>query len=141
MGNYGIKVSVEGKDITSTTNSDYAMWSKFPIIKTFMVGTVSYSFGSDLSSVDIDITHNLGYRPIAWLSIDGSAQDAQWVTVGYWATWYSVSGNNALRSWTLHTYTDKISIHYRETNVAGSGVNPTGESWNFKYYVFIESIP
>jgi len=140
MGNYGIKITVPGKGIASSDNKDYVFWSKYPVMKTYLVGTSSYTFPSDLNSVQLNIVHNLGTRKVGWLSIDGTTQNAQWATSGWWAYWYSSGGNTALRWWTYHTYTNSMSIHYDEAVVRGSGYNPTGEDWDFKYYVFIEGI-
>lgn len=136
---YGIKITKPGKDITSLLPQDYALWSKYRVMKTQLVGTAQYTFNSDTNSVDIDITHNLGERKVAWVSIDGP--NTTWKTAGWWAYYYDRDGLNidtALRWWTVHTYTNKISIHYREGATQGSGVNPTGEVWNFKYYIFDE---
>lgn len=137
---YGIKVTKDGKSITSTTQEDYLFWSKYPIFRTLAFGTTSYTFDADHSSVTLTLTHNQNVRLAAWLSIDGSAQNSQWVTVGHWETWYSSGGNTALRSWTLHSLANTVEMHYIETNVGGSGFNPTGEVWNFKWYMFIEQI-
>jgi len=78
MGNYGIKISKPGASITSTNERDYQLWSKFPIMKTYRTGTVNYTFPSDLSTVNISITHNLGVSKCVWFSFDGSSTNSQW---------------------------------------------------------------
>ena len=136
MGNYGIKITKPGEDITSTDEKDYIMWSKYPFMKTYMVGTTSHTFSGDDDTVTIEITHNLNYYPVVWLAIDGpSAEDH---TLNWWAEWESSGGDKALRAWqTKVTYT-KLKIYYSELLVEGSGYDPTDETWDFKYFIFID---
>ena len=138
MGNYGIKTTVAGKDITSTTKEDYIVWSKYSFMKTYLVGTENYTFSSDANSVTITITHNLGDRKAVWVSINGP--NAEWKQWDWWAFWYQSGGNTALRFWTVETNSNQVLIKYGESNVQGSGYNPNGETWSFNYYIFIESL-
>ena len=140
MADWGIKVTEKGKDITSTDIEDYTLWSKYPFIKTYIVGTYEYTFPSDLTEVDISITHNLGYRPLFFVTIDGSNQDVSWITNGWWADWYVNGGDKCFRWWSGHAWDDgTCRIRYKEGTTYGSGYNPTGEVWTFKYYIFIET--
>jgi len=136
MSDFGMKITVPGKDITSTDVEDYVVWSKYGVMTTVIAGTYNYTFPSDLDEVNIDISHSLGYRPLVWFSINGP--NAEWKAWAWWAFWYNVGGNTALRSWTVSTLTSHISIRYREAVVDGSGYDPTSEAWTFKYYAFVQ---
>lgn len=138
MVDWGIKITKPGTGVTSTNVRDYQIWSKYPIMKTYLVGTASYTFTSDIDFVDIQITHNLGPPRLAWFNFDGSAMNSQWKGSDFWAYFYNSGGNTASRFWTLHSDVDRIRLQYEEGNQAGSGYNPTGEVWQFKYYIFIE---
>ena len=138
MGDYGIKITKAGAGISSTNDRDYIFWSKYSLMKVFAVGTYSYTFPSDLTEVNIDITHNEGERKVFWLSISGpSAQDK---TSGTWLDYVRNGGDKALRAWYGSGYNNKLNIHYIESNITGNGYDPTGELWEFKYYIFKETL-
>ena len=136
MVDYGMKITKIGKAITSINPVDYVLWSKYPIMKTYIVGTYSYTFPSDFTDVEIVINHNLGYRPFAWLSINGPYDNAK--TTDWWAYYYNVGGDKVLRAWRYKLTNTEFKIVYSESNGAGNEYNPTGETWYFKYYIFIE---
>lgn len=139
---YGIKITVPGKSTASTDPNDYVLWSKYPIMKTYAVGTVSYTFPNDVTQVAITITHNLGERKVTWLSIDGSAQDASWVTTTEWAFVYLNGGDRAVRYWVIQSLANNFIIQYFEDVgfETGAGYDTTGEEWDFKFYFFIEEL-
>jgi hypothetical protein len=139
MADYGVKVTIPGKATTSIEPRDFAIWSKYSTMKTFLVGTYDYTFPSDLSSVTISISHNLGYHAAVWLSLSSTA-DSTWNTWDWWAYFYNAFGNEVLRFWQIYSLDNSIEIRYGESNTAGLGYNPTGETWSFKYYIFIEEI-
>lgn len=129
----------EGAGITETDNRYLIFSSKWWVMKTYRVGTYNYTFPSDLSSVDITITHNLGHAKCIWFSFDGSGTNAQWKGNDFWAYGYSNgSGSSVNRFWSCESNANEIKIKYEELIETGSGYNPTGEVWNFKYYIFIE---
>lgn len=136
---FGIKVVKPGANILTIEDRDIIFSSKYFAMKTYLVGTIPYQFPSDLTNVELVITHNLGYPLSCWFSFDGSNQNSQWIGSDFWATYYdSGGGNRALRAWTLHSDANEIRIVYEELSITGAGYNPTGELWNFKYYAFIE---
>lgn len=136
MANYGMKVTKSGKSISSTDPRDYILFSKYPIMKTYLVGTYAYTFPSNIDGVEIVITHSLGYRSFTWLSINGPPASAK--TTDWWAYYYNVGSDKALRHWRYKLTDTQLKIVYGESNQAGNGYNPTGETWYFKYYIFIE---
>ena len=125
MADYGIKITTSGKDVTSTDERDYVLWSKYPFMKTYMVGTVSYTFSSDVDSVDIDISHNENERKVIWLSIEGAGTTEK--TCGRWFDYVDSGGNKNSRWWDGQGMDNKLRIHYGEQNFAGGGYDPTGD--------------
>lgn len=138
MIDFGIKISRPGQDVKTAGLTNLYFHSGYPIMKTYLVGSSEYYFSSDTSDVDILINHNLGYLPIVWLSISGPI--AQSDTCGWWAYYYNSGDNRALRTWSCHVTTTQLKIQYKEYSLYGTGYNPTGETWDFKYYIFIEKI-
>lgn len=72
MANYGMKVTVKGKGITSTDPADYLMWTKYPNAKIVPITsptTVTVVAGD--YNATYTVTHNLGYYPIYELYFEG----------------------------------------------------------------------
>ena len=140
MADYGIKITKSGEDISSTDEKDYVFWSKYYVMKTIIWATVGYTFSADIDSVSIEIDHNLGDAKLAWWSHDGSAQDSEWVGYDWWWDYYENGGDKAIRTWYYDTEANTFWIQYRELNQEGSGYDTTGKVWDFKYYLFTESV-
>lgn len=67
MADMGIKATIVGKDITSTTPEDYLIWSKYYNLKALDNDAgwpTSATILSGQSSIDYTITHSLGYNPL-----------------------------------------------------------------------------
>lgn len=143
MSDYGIKATIPGKAITSTNPRDYSIWSKYDLMKTFIVGKYEYTFPSDLPYVEIDIPHDLGYRPAIWVSYKCDS-NPQWRNWNSWSYWYTTGNfpniDGALRSWICLSFSDKIQFIYFEDNEFNAGFDPTGEHWTFRYYMFLNEI-
>jgi len=137
MSNYGIKISRPGESVWNSDPRKHVFWSKNHLLGTYLVGTHRKTFSSDVSSYTFSVNHNLGFRPLCWLNIIGPGASTR-QTTDWWAEWYSSGGNTALRAWTKEVSTSQFKIVYSESNIQGSGVNPSGETWDFKYYIFIE---
>jgi len=68
MGDYGIKIMLEGKDVSSTVPTDHVMSSKYGAVKivqehfgTIVVPGYSGGFNGTAGTV---INHNLGFSPM-----------------------------------------------------------------------------
>lgn len=67
MADFGIKATIAGKDISSTTPEDYLIWSKYynlKILATDAGWPTTATIAASGSSIDYTITHNLGYKPL-----------------------------------------------------------------------------
>jgi hypothetical protein len=79
MGNWGVKVTKKGKDITSTTVEDYVISSAYNTLK-----IVNEVYGEDLEAgdsfnIEETVTHNLGYVPQYRAYFYNSADDRWFV--------------------------------------------------------------
>ena len=137
--NVGLKVVIDNKQLNSKETRDYSIWSKYSVMKTFRVVTIGYTFSSDVASVTLSIPHGLKYRPACWVSFT-EATHTEWNNFDQWDFFYLNGADKALRHWEWFTTLDQIQIKYREDGVAGGGVNPTGEQWEFKLYIFVDPI-
>lgn len=136
---YGAKITIPGKEFTSQDYKDFNLWSKHPTPKTYIVDTYIYTFPSNLDAVTIQINHNLGTNRVVLLSTEGP--NAEWKNSGGGFNWFYDSGGNfAYFNWDIRSRTNDIQIRYWITNKIGSGRPTAGETWIFRYAIFIEEV-
>jgi len=131
MTDYGIKISQTGSDVKTANLHELVVTSQYPNPKTYLVGTYNYTFPSDLSSVNIFITHNLGYITPCFVYYKEPGANV-WGQL----PWVEEDSPGYLRDWFILLITTDLVIHYGES--AGNPYNPTGESWSFKYYIMVD---
>lgn len=67
MADYGIKVAKSGHDVSEADR--YMLFtSKYPMLKLAFSGTGTMSYTAGNPNVTVEITHNLGYVPICFVS-------------------------------------------------------------------------
>lgn len=132
MGDFGIKISLPGKSITSTDPRDYVFSSKFASVKVVQeppskaYQTVIVGAGS---SETVTIAHNLGFIPLAMVLTEINPGSGRWyngVAVGGPDDSTQITVENALNG----TYVDTTNVYIKYTN-------STGGSMTIKYYYFI----
>ena len=64
MGDYGIKVTRAGYDITSTEEREYVFWSKYQAVKIYSQGSGTVTIPSGSSTNDVSIAHGLSFIPM-----------------------------------------------------------------------------
>lgn len=77
MGDYGIKVMLEGKDITSNEPRDHVMSSKYGAVKIAQEGLGTITVGASSNS-NGTITHNLGFVPMVIMYTEATPGSGQW---------------------------------------------------------------
>jgi len=77
MADYGIKVTLPGKDITSTEPRDYAFSSQFTTLKVYSEnkGTIGVPSGGTAFAT---ISHNLGFVPMVIPYLESTADSNNW---------------------------------------------------------------
>lgn len=129
---YGIKISKEGKSITSTDPLDYIFSSQFSSVKVVQeppskaYQTVVVGAGS---SQTVTIAHNLGFIPLVMVFTELNPGSGRW----YSST--AVGGPDDLTQITVEnvengTYVDSTNVYIKYTN-------STGSSMSVKYYYYI----
>lgn len=137
MADYGLKIVKEGASVESAEVRDYIVWSKHPLMKTVLYGTYDYTFASDLSAVTITIPHNMGHKGATWFSVGFAGVNYSDNRQVYYDDGL---GNATLATWKIKTRTNDIQIIYDEQLTEGTGVDTTGFTFHFKFYVFVESV-
>ena len=141
MTDYGIKVTLPGKDVTSTDIEDYVLHSGYYSPKTYIVGTCSLGFsGEEDTHTDRDvvsITHNLGYKPYCvfyWNKNNTAYSGDEWLE-------FQGNPHYCAESITMLVDTSTFKIQYKYNNFGGVGDGNTGisgDTFEMKYYIFIE---
>lgn len=128
----GIKVSIAGKDITSTTPEDFVLNSEYGSVKiykqndsetyaTVTVGASTYA--------DVSITHNLGFAPMTMLFTEPTPASGRWY-MGCQVDYASTSENTYVTADGDYTYVDDTYFKFRI-------YNSTASEKIVKYYYYI----
>lgn len=140
MSDYGIKISLPGYDVKTATPEQCVIHSGYACPK-MKLGQTPAHFGTytkvwasdpgDGVTVLKTINHALGYKPMIAVMINfDRTGDGDIVMMPLPA-----QGGLSLQIYAYATTADlKIAI-----NRAAAGTNPTGETWIFKYYIFVEN--
>lgn|SRR3990167_2530162 len=147
MGNYGIKISKAGKDITSVTPADFHFWSKYRAKSVKYQGSLNVTTTTDVDSSPVTntYTHNFGYIPqfmvfttsaitgkylnVGWnitdtYGKDGENQDeiivayATATTIVVSANWYHYVPQSGTWTGLAHTYIFDILLFMEEVEVS-----------------------
>lgn len=137
MSDYGMKISLDGYDVKTASPEQCAVHSGYacPKIKIGQspahFGVYSHTFASTPAvgeTVLTTINHGLGYKPMHMVLIkfnDGSADKAMPLP-----SQYGIS----LQIYAYCTASNLVIA----INRAPDGSDPTGQTWVFKYYIFVE---
>jgi hypothetical protein len=135
MADYGIKISLPGKDISSTNPQDFVFHSGFGSVKIFAQPTnknyLTVTIGSG-SSTTLVIPHGLSFIPMVMWFTELKPGSGHWYNGGCaLADPTDLSGAITMDSdATASTYVDATNINVKLTN-------NTGGSLTIKYYYFI----
>lgn len=77
MADYGIKVSKEGADVTSTEPKDYIFNSAYSAVKIALQGSDSVVIASGATEV-VTIAHGLSFTPLALIYTELSPGSGKW---------------------------------------------------------------
>lgn len=122
MGNWGLRISKAGFDVKSAAIKDLAFISSEFVFKTKNQGKGSVIGPSGGGYPTVEVTHNLGYRPIHWVWVEGQ-------TVG------TYPGKNEIG------FMDGILASVTVDNTKlyiGFGYVPEGEVVDYVYYIFAD---
>lgn len=127
---YGVKISLPGKDVKTVGIKDLIFHSKYPMLKFKVTGSGSLSFTDGGAGFDVLLfTHSLGYKPIFFL----------------WSTYYDPFGNVMINDFermpvSLNSAGGLIRMNYApevtttEFRYKGSTTGGSGGSKTINYY-------
>lgn len=117
MGNHGIKITLDGYDVSTASDEQLAFSSKYKLSKIQLQGTVTVT-GTPSNYVTSSITHGLGYRPafLCWVRDPYITNDP---------TRHAMEG-------TSRAYIDDDKIYFKVYWNGGSNQN-----FVFYYYVLV----
>jgi hypothetical protein len=135
MGNWGIKVTKDGKGVSSTTPEDYIFNSLYGSVKTAQeppnkeYQTVDVPAGG---SATVTITHNLGFPPLVLLFSELNPGSGRWYMGSYPMPSPLDSSSGILLDGSA------ISLTYvDDTYLKITYCNSSGSQKTVKYYYFI----
>ena len=129
MGNYGLKVSKDGYDVKTATDTQLVFSSKFGTYASMSIAVSGTSTQTSSSNITFTINHSLGVTPFVLVFYKTSGYPNNW-------QWFQ-GGNNFLLGFNypyatfLDVYDDKFTAKF-----AVSGSN----SVTIKYYLFNVSV-
>jgi len=133
MADYGIKISLPGKDVLSVGLKDLIFHSKYPMLKIKTSGSGSLSFTDGGAGFDVLLlTHSLGYKPMFYLL----------------STYYDSLSNAMVTSYERMPFRARsaggvIQLNYfpsvstTEFRYSGSTMGGDGASHTINYYWFL----
>jgi hypothetical protein len=135
MGDYGLKISRPGKDISSTTPEDFVFNSKNENnVKIVARDGDTATITTGNYKVDVSITHNLGFIPMVMLFVELTPASGRWYMGGSFTvdegTYISMDGTE--------TYVDDTYFKFSIHNMYGSAVG-SNKTISYYYYIFGDS--
>jgi len=131
---YGIKVTLPGKDVTSTEPKDYVLNSAYGTVKVYAESpskTYETITVNNNSYADITIAHGLSFVPLFMLFTELKPGSGHWyMGMGYLDLADPTDVAGAVKIDDSHSYVDSTYIKFRYTNT-------TGGNLTVKYYYFI----
>jgi len=128
---YGIKVSKSGKDISSTTPTDFVMKSEWATIKILKEGSGSKVVGAS-SSVTETVTHSAGFSPLVLLFVELTPSSGRWYVAPFYYSggpFYTTENTYIDSSWS-DTYTTDSAFQFKI-------VNNTASQKTISYYYYV----
>lgn len=134
MSDYGIKISLPGKDISSTDPNDFVLNSKYSAVKIVQqpdtYETVVVNAGSN---VTVTIAHNLGFTPLVMVYWEPTINSGHWyMGVSKPAPDESTTHQVSLEAeYETKTYVDDTNLYIYFKNTKG-----TNETVKYFYFIF-----
>lgn len=128
MADWGLKVSREGKSISSSEPRDFVFNSSNPENTKILIRggtTITINAGAD---GDVSVTHNFGYKPLCIVYIEQVPGSGNWY-MGCAA--YGPLTEATIKTDWDYTYVDNTYLKFRIHNGFGSQ-----KTISFYYYIF-----
>lgn len=133
MGDYGLRISLDGNDVKTCTDLDCVVTSKYPLLKGSFAGALS---GSILNGYVMTYTlaHGLGYIPMVNVAFDALSKYGSGRF--YITPYFDVTLNAWIYAWAESDITNVyIKLRWYDDSYAIGGAS---RNYNFKYFIFID---
>lgn len=129
MSDYGLRISFDGKDVLTGDDKDMVITSKYANLKGALSGggTVNIPYADADNVIRVEVTHNLGYIPMARVIVDT-----------YNSGWYynaPVFDNGMMYELSVVFWTDTTKLY-----IDFYGLDYDGGDWTmqYKYFIFLD---
>ena len=139
MGNYGVKISKAGFDITDGDN-DLVLNTKYPMLKVAFSGTGTMTLSGGYATKTV-VTHSLNYKPMfyLWITYIDSSTGSE-VTKHRMCSWQEYLGLGVSDYYYAYTDTTTLKL-YVDTSNTLSIVGGTGtDTLEYVYVVYYDPI-
>lgn len=123
---YGVKITRQGKDVSSTDLRDFVLHSGYKNLKAQTLATTTITMGSGNFSVEQSISHNLGYAPMYLAMVE--LEPNKWYNVG---SQIEISDGSATLA---YSYTDATNLYI---GIQSAQVN-SNKTFNAAYYIIVD---
>jgi hypothetical protein len=134
MGDWGIKISREGIDTSSTDPKDMVLHSGYKTLKAQARATTTAVLLTGNTTVTKSIAHGLGYAPYFWISVE--LNSGKWYTIG--SIQFLDSDSAPGNYFTVRASSDATNINLTIDTVSAYGSNQT---YNVTYYAIVDQLP
>ena len=135
MGNYGLKISIDGQDVKTATDAQMLLTSKFPFLKAYAQGSVTLTI-TGVGIFSTTVTHNFGYYPAF---IHYAIIDPESVTDRYLGRFGAtgVGGDIGIDS---NTTTSTLTISWEDTSASPESFATYPYTVYLYYYLFYDQL-
>lgn len=132
---YGIKISLPGKDVKSVGIKDLILSSKYPLLKMVAYGSGSLSYTDGGAGFDVLLyTHNLGYNPTWLLYSQYYDSLANTLVTSFEKMPYAVRNASFSQEFRFIPTVSTTEFRYTGSSFGGSGGSKTISYYWFLYY-------
>jgi len=122
MGDYGIRISQDGKDVKTCSDKECVLTSKFSLLKGAKTGRATASY-PEATEYKVTIAHGLNYIPFVVFRVD-VADNGEFLMTPYY-------DSGALYEQYYYAYADSTNIYLVfYTDYTGSSTITTDYSYN-----------
>lgn len=131
MGDWGMKITRDGADVTSTDDRDYVLSSKYKTLKSKARATTVLTRLANQYTATKVIAHGLGYAPIILAMAE--MNPGKWYSITGFG--YAIIDADPGSAYQIGTKTDSTNITFSMYSVKSYGVDM---NYNITYYTIID---
>ncbi len=123
MGNYGMRISTDGKDVKTCDDHETVITSKYPILKGAIYGNGSITNNGNETTI-ATIPHGLGYIPMPQVFVRFGDED-------FWSETPVLISFLSTKS--VYAYADDTNLYIKTVQYAESS-----RTFYYQYFIYID---